>query len=378
MLSTVQLSQLNKGTSSLTVLLFLSLFLAGVDVATQDSDAGKKESESISKETSNSDDENEDLSETESGPDESSNTADAGELKESAIESENLSNITTNESITNTSAGGPYFVTNTASEGSNTTMTPFNLGTDNQISNQSQGDSNQRLTMQEKLSKGIIISNTTYTPPAPTYKVKVKFDSISVGDTHEGTLSGDGEYDLTAYVQGIKLGLTDRSFEGICGGSGDPLPCGLGDVSVGENVYFTPNAEVTVDVPATLPLSIFTVGEEVDSCDRKSHPDSLQDKLVAILQKPQNTWLDSIKKIVGTENIPDCDFGLFENINDRIGTIIKFYNAPDYGAGAHTRVVSDAGDFILRYTITVIPPQNFANKQFEPNMQSNNTFTFNK
>ena len=39
----------------------------------------------------------------------------------------------------------------------------------------------------------------------------VKFDSITVNDDHEGALSGDAEYDLTAYVQGVKVGLTDKS-----------------------------------------------------------------------------------------------------------------------------------------------------------------------
>ena len=65
-------------------------------------------------------------------------------------------------------------------------------------------------------------------------------------------------------VQGVRIGLTDRSYVGYSGGSGNPLPCGLGDVSHGETVYFSSLAQVTVDVPETLPLSIFTAGVEVD------------------------------------------------------------------------------------------------------------------
>ena len=62
----------------------------------------------------------------------------------------------------------------------------------------------------------------------------------------------------------MPIGLTDRSYESICG-SGNPLPCGLGDVSHGETVYFNPLAEVMVDIPETLPLSIFTAGVEVEN-----------------------------------------------------------------------------------------------------------------
>ena len=44
-------------------------------------------------------------------------------------------------------------------------------------------------------------------------------DSIRVHEDHEGALSGDAEYDLTAYVQGVKVGLTDKSLSGtICVG----------------------------------------------------------------------------------------------------------------------------------------------------------------
>ena len=48
----------------------------------------------------------------------------------------------------------------------------------------------------------------------------------------------------------------------------------LGDVSEGETVTFELGTEVTVEIPDTMPLSIFTVGEEIDRCGRGNHPDN--------------------------------------------------------------------------------------------------------
>ena len=157
-------------------------------------------------------------------------------------------------------------------------------------------------TLQQQVyAKGITPGNSTINFPPPTYKVKVKFDSIKVQETHDPgifTSQGDGEYDLYAFVQGVPIGLTDRSYEGICGGSGNPLPCGLGDVSHGETVYFNPLAEVTVDIPETLPLSIFTAGVEVDNCGRISLTRSgipPPDQIAGILNQPEQTWEQRFK-----------------------------------------------------------------------------------
>jgi hypothetical protein len=194
-----------------------------------------------------------------------------------------------------------------------------------------------------------------------TYKVKVQFDSITVYEDHEGPLSGDAEYDLTAYVQGVKVELTDKTTgEGIWVGQDIP-PFGLGDVSEGETVTFDPETEVTVEIPDTLPLLIFTVGDEVDHSCKSKHPDNMWDKLITILQKPQDTWFDSVKVIQQNENLNVCTSKFnntkLMNPSDILGIITKFYDPPDYGGGSHTSVVSDTGDFILRYTITVISPQ---------------------
>ena len=87
-------------------------------------------------------------------------------------------------------------------------------------------------------------------PTTPTYRITVTFNSVTVHNSHEGFLSGTGEYDLGVYVQGKLISLTNA------GGSGG----GLMDVSSGETVTFPAGTKVTVDVPSNLPLSLFTVG----------------------------------------------------------------------------------------------------------------------
>ena len=97
-------------------------------------------------------------------------------------------------------------------------MTPSDLSPGNQSFNLTEVEPNSTLTIQEKLSRGIIPNVEIIT--LLLYKVTVKFDSITVNDDHEGALSGDAEYDLSAYVQGLKVGLTDKSLSddlrGMC------------------------------------------------------------------------------------------------------------------------------------------------------------------
>lgn len=273
------------------------------------------------------------------------------------------------------------------------TITTSDLYHGNQSSNLTELEHNATFTTQEKLSRGIIPNVKIITPPL--YKVTVVFDSITVNDDHEGVLSGDAEYDLSAYVQEVKVGLTDKSYPGGApyAYTGTLPPVGLGDVSEGETIEFTPEARVTVEIPETLPLSIFTIGDEVDHYCRSKHLDNIQDKLITILQKPQDTWFDSVKVIQNNENINSCTSGdnkdQLQNPNDILGIITKFYFPPSssyepigYGAGAHTDVFSDTGDFILRYTISVTPPSTLEKKidpsKFSNKFESNNTFTFNK
>ena len=230
-------------------------------------------------------------------------------------------------------------------------------------------------TLQQQVyAKGITPGNSTINFPPPTYKIKVKFDSIKIQETHDPgilTSQSDGEYDLYAFVQGVPIGLTDRSFDGICGGSGDPLPCGLGDVSHGETVYFSPLAEITVDIPETLPLSIFTAGVEVDNCGRIFDTQVATDKVMAILKQPEETWAQSVQVWADGRSYPYGHTATcFLNFNDPLGSIVKFYKPPAYGAGAHEEFANNA-DYILRYTITVVPPPNLDQKKTVLNTGNN-------
>ncbi|MEP6576079.1 MAG: hypothetical protein ABJB85_06610 [Nitrososphaerota archaeon] len=195
-----------------------------------------------------------------------------------------------------------------------------------------------------QMPKGKIL--TPLESPSDTYKVKVTFDSVTVHNDHEGVFSGDGEYDLAVYVQGKKLSLTDA------GGSGG----GLWDVSSGETVTFPANTAVSVDVPGNLPLSIFTVGSEVDGCGRTAFPDDIKSIIVSIFTSTNpGDWLRGVMNIhdyiEGRINWVGCKL----NPNDTIGIVNKVYDPTAYGAGSHEEK-SDSGDFTLRYSIGVTPP----------------------
>jgi hypothetical protein len=178
------------------------------------------------------------------------------------------------------------------------------------------------------------------------YKVKVMFSSVTIHNDHEGGLSGDGEYDLSLYVHGKLVSLTDMSR--TTGGSG------LWDVSSGETVRFPPGSEITVYIDKSMPLSIFTVGSEIDGCGRTAFPTDIQGKIVSALERgvnyliPLGSIQDELDKAI---NWAGCKL----NSNDDIGDIIKSYNPTGYGAGPHADI-SDKGDFTLRYSLNVIPP----------------------
>ena len=172
----------------------------------------------------------------------------------------------------------------------------------------------------------------------PTYRITVTFNSVTVHNSHEGFLSGTGEYDLGVYVQGKLISLTNA------GGSGG----GLWDVSSGETVTFPAGTKVTVDVPSNLPLSVFTVGFEIDGCDRTAFPSNIQSKVVAALKNyvPLGKYIqEPLNKLI---NYIGCKF----NPNDPIGQINKVFNPISYGAGPHADR-SSSGDYTLKYTISV-------------------------
>jgi hypothetical protein len=266
------------------------------------------------------------------------------------------------------------------------TMNPSNIITDNQTTNRIDETPKSNTTLHGNLSRGIVITNTTNSISFP-YEVTVRFDSITVNENHETTFLNDAQYDLSAFVQGNRIPLTDRSFRGTCSGVGDPLPCGLGDVSEGETVTFTPGTEVTVYLPTTLELSIFTVGQEVDLCGTLDFDnplgENLRQGLVETFKDDSLNWLEAINTYLN-RMVPSDDLSLICAIdsNDRLGDIIKFYPPIGYGTGAHS-IGTNAGDYTLRYTITVTPPPiPGMNRQLDSNsflnqMNQNNTFASN-
>lgn len=238
-------------------------------------DAGSREPQS----------ESEGLSDTENQPPDIESQSEGSDTGDT--ESEETSDTDTNEFAATPSEDKSNTRSSTPPPES-ITMSPSDLIPDNQTSNQTIAKSNATLTLEEKLTKAIIPETTIKF----TSTVKVKFESIQIQETHDpGPVTpGDGEYDLYAFVQGVPIGLTDRSWKGTCGGASDPLPCGLGDVSHGETVYFTPSAEVTVQIPGTIPLSIFTAGNEVD-CHRTSTPQYVSAvALKKYIVQPEETW----------------------------------------------------------------------------------------
>jgi hypothetical protein len=197
------------------------------------------------------------------------------------------------------------------------------------------------------------------------YKVKVKFDSITIHDDKEGRFSGDGEFALSAYVQGKRVDLTAAS--------------GIWDAREGKTYLFNPGTEVTVDLPETVPLSIFTVSAEVDCCpliwpaDDSDANKALVNKLLDPKVLDKNAIIYYIQyfryeKVV-SPSVDAAGDPIF-NFNDEIGDLQVFYDAPDYGAGSHeekpefqfgccsmppTKEVIN-GAYTLRYTISVTAP----------------------
>jgi hypothetical protein len=243
-------------------------------------------------------------------------------------------------------------LTSTSPDPEAVTTSPSDLISDNQTSNQTEETSKPRM-FERQLSPDVLKDLSILTSPPP-YKVRVVFDSMTVHNSHEGTFSGDGEYDIVAYVQGKKVGLTDAS------GPGD----GLWDVSSGETVTFKPGTEATVSISSNLPLSIMTVGSEVDGCDRTAFPEDIQDGILRVL-----TLGGALKSIQDEINSGINWIGCKLNGNDVLGVISKIYQPTDYGAGSHAEK-SDKGDFSLRYTVSVTAPPTPENNQ-QSGLQTN-------
>ena len=107
------------------------------------------------------------------------------------------------------------------------------------------------------------------------------------------------EYDLNAFVQGIKVGLTDASYTtDLCAGWGCNSRPALLDVSQGETLYFKPDTEVILDLPRTVQLSIFTVGI----------PFLIPKDLVEVFKNPQLDLYTPVTQYLSEENSKDCGY----------------------------------------------------------------------
>jgi F5/8 type C domain-containing protein len=194
------------------------------------------------------------------------------------------------------------------------------------------------------------------------YTVTVTFDSLTVHDDHDHAIilpgrSGDGEFDLAAFVQGKKVDLSNAVVDGD-----------LWDVSEDETVYFVPGTEVTVDIPKTRSLSIMTFGAERDcglsEFARRLTPRTDLDAIVPILDGPKSQQFDALqelqvqfsKEVEEYNKLGGCEYTVLGHINKVYQPPGQSYEPIGYGAGEHSNVVSNNGDFTLRYTISVTAP----------------------
>jgi hypothetical protein len=188
-------------------------------------------------------------------------------------------------------------------------------------------------------------------------KVTVRFDSIKVHSDRDRA-RGSGEWDLAAYVQGQKVMLTDATTNIVCGSTTGTGNCfELWFAENGKTYHFNKGQGVSVKLekPEKFPLSIFTVGSEVDGCGRDDFPNTIPN--VVTSDRP----LD-LARITGIQNninsgTPECltgDATFPEDDNDTLGLVNKAYSL---SAGESSyEVISSNGDFTLRYTISATPP----------------------
>jgi hypothetical protein len=216
----------------------------------------------------------------------------------------------------------------------------------------------------------------------PAYRVKTTFYNIKVHNDHDGLARGNGEWDLFAFVQGIKVPLTEKSCRtNYIATAGSVPPCGLGSIEGGATAHFADlgkpldsGTSVTVDLPRTVPLSIFTAGIEEDDCGRAEIPDEdSQLKLMSLMRDERLNWIEPIRQFIGNvraiDNLytvgvgddfdPVCGYSDLFAGSDKLGNIIRFYEPIDYGKSEICKQdKSDSGDYTLCYRITVTPLQN--------------------
>jgi len=214
-----------------------------------------------------------------------------------------------------------------------------------------------RSTNQTSIPKLLKGTNLTITPP--NIPATVRFDKIIVENDHDW---GDGEYDLYAYVRGQRVDLTQASVHHK-----------LNDVHDDEEINFEPGTEVNVDLYGPQgelkPISIATVGSEVDDCGHGGFPDPEQ-QIEATLDGPAK-FEDKLAHIKQEQNDLNANInagcgGVFVNDNEVLNTMTDIFiglDRPDhfvYGQGLGggevfengKSIVRDTGDFKLYFTIT--------------------------
>jgi hypothetical protein len=228
----------------------------------------------------------------------------------------------------------------------------------------------QQLLLQIQLREQVVQQPKIITPPptpAPQQQVQqvpvnVKFDRIRIVDDEDPFPWGTGEWILDAFVSGQKVPLSANKF--------------LNSANGGSTYQFPPTAQATVNVPSNGFLTINTIGVEVDGCDGNPQliPSQLPPQVTNLLKtgglsglSTATKYLDALGPALGLPLPPGAatflsSLGLDPsrvisnvkcalNDNDGIGEINQVYPGPDFGRGIKT-VESDAGSFVLTYTIT--------------------------
>jgi hypothetical protein len=137
---------------------------------------------------------------------------------------------------------------------------------------------------------------------------------------------------------------------------GDFPDCGLWNAENGETITFDPGTEVIVEVPQDVPLSIFNTGLEIDGCGLVEWPNDDDPKLkelISLLNDPNGRAFSPLKIKAFQNYIIHNNDDCFGDDNDPISSDQTFYQPTKYGAGSH---FDTAGDYTLRYTISVTPP----------------------
>lgn len=208
------------------------------------------------------------------------------------------------------------------------------------------------------------------------YKITVNFDSLTVNEDHDHfgirpASCCSGEWMLFAWVQGTPIILLPPNDRYLVFGHGQGSGYTLDD---GDTVYFQ-DKQLTVDVPQTTdtsktwPLSIATFGVELD-CGFEDLEQWVIDRwpqLDQVITQPQSNthnWQQEISKIQaeekeateGLEGSTWCNHIVLGSINKVYLPPGQSYEPIGYGAGAHLNIPSSTDDFILRYTINVVPP----------------------